>query len=186
MPLQKREAGFSLLELIITIVILSIAAGFTSQAWGWWISKTRHRVILENYHTLFAYARWTAASQNTLVTVCPLSIKNLCIDDWEQPVSVFLDSDNDKAPDGGQILKQISVDLGNYNLRSRTAGRGYFQFNNRGMTHGAMGSLILCPQNLKNGVMSYMPVNIAGRFRAEHDEDRDGIIRLPWGTKLSC
>ena len=186
MPRQKHQAGFSLLELVITIVILSIAAGFTSQAWGWWVNKTRHRAILENYYTLFAFARWSAASHRSLVTVCPLSDKNRCVDDWQQPVSVFLDSDNDKTPDGDQVLRQLTADLGNYTLKSRTAGRGYFQFNSKGMTHGAMGSLVLCPLDPKKGVMSYMPVNIAGRFRVEHDEDGDGIIRLAWGSKLNC
>lgn len=186
MPIQKRQAGFSLLELVITIVILAIVAGFTSQSWGWWISKARHRAILENYYTLFAYARWSAASHRTLVTVCPLSAKNRCVDDWQKPVSVFLDSNNDKIPDGGQILKQLTADLGTYTLRSRTAGRGYFQFNSEGMTHGAMGSLVLCPSDVAEGTMSYMPVNIAGRFRTEQDEDADGSIKLPWGAKISC
>lgn len=186
MPTQPHQAGFTLLELIVTIIILAIVAGFTSQNWGSWISKTRHRAILENYYSLFAYARWTAASNNTLVTVCPLAPNSHCTDDWQQPVTVFLDSNNDKAPDGGEILRQLEVDLGTYTLRSRTAGRGYFQFNDRGMTHGAMGSLVLCPGDPAEGTMSYMPVNIAGRFRAEHDEDADGSIRLPWGATISC
>ncbi|SNC76526.1 type IV fimbrial biogenesis protein FimT [Marinobacter sp. es.048] len=186
MPTTKSLAGFTLIELVITLLILAIAIGFTTHSWSWWASKSRHRAILENYHGLFAYARWTAASQDTLITICPLSAKNICIDDWTQPVSVFLDSDNNKTPDAGSVLRLFRPNLGTYSLRSRTAGRGYFQFNSKGMTHGAMGSLVLCPGNPSEGTMSYMPVNIAGRFRAEHDRDRDGNIKLPWGDKISC
>lgn len=185
MPPYNRAKGFSLLELVMIVVILSIAAGFSSQAWQWWVSKTRHRVILESYYSLFAYARWSAVSHRSLVTVCPLS-KNRCVDDWESPVSIFLDSNNDKAPDGGEILRQLNVELGTYTLRSRTAGRGYFQFNSKGMAYGAMGSLVLCPSNPAEGTMSYMPINIAGRFRAELDHDADGEIKLPWGTTIQC
>lgn len=185
MPPHMRQAGFSLLELAITIVILAIATSFSSQAWSWWVSKTRNRVILEDYHSLFAYARWSAVSHRSLVTVCPLS-NNRCIDDWQRPISIFLDSNNDKAPDGGNVLKQLNIELGTYTVKSRTAGRGYFQFNSKGMTHGAMGSLVLCPSNTDSGTMAYMPVNIAGRFRAELDRDADGEIKLPWGTTVSC
>ena len=186
MPRAKRQAGLSLIELIVTIAILSIVIGFTSQAWSWWVNKTRHRVIVENYYSLFAFARWAAVSNNSLVTVCPLSHQKLCIDDWQKPVSVFLDANNDKAPDNDEILRQLESKLGSFTIKSRTSGRGYFQFTDQGVTHGAMGSLVLCPDNPSLGTMSYMPVNIAGRFRAEHDKDADGIIKLPWGGKVTC
>ncbi|TNE75921.1 MAG: prepilin-type N-terminal cleavage/methylation domain-containing protein [Gammaproteobacteria bacterium] len=183
---NKHQAGFTLLELIITIIILSIATGMTSQAWGWWAAKSRQRAILENYHSLFSFARWNAASSHTLVTVCPLSAASQCVDDWQQPVSVFIDVNNDKSPDGGSVLRQMNANLGSFTLRSRTAGRGYFQFNAKGMTHGAMGSLVLCPRDPASGTMTYMPINIAGRFRVEYDKDGDGIMKLPWGAKISC
>jgi type IV fimbrial biogenesis protein FimT len=54
------------------------------------------------------------------------------------------------------------------------------------MAHGAMGSLMLCPPSPVSGNMSYMAINIAGRFRVERDKDADGQITLPWGTKIHC
>lgn len=186
MHAKRNLAGFTLPELIITIAILAIATGFAVQSWSSVVGKARHRAILEHYHTLFAFARWTAASKRSIVTACPLSTANECIDDWQQPVSVFLDDNKDKKPDNDVILRRLAVDLTAFSLRSRTAGRGYFRFNDEGMSEGAMGSLVLCPEDTSEGTMTYMPVNIAGRFRVEYDMDGDGLMRLPWGTTISC
>ncbi|MDX1817846.1 MAG: GspH/FimT family pseudopilin [Marinobacter sp.] len=183
---QSPEAGFTLLELIITLAILTILSTFVTQGWSRWVNQSRQRALLEDYHAIFAYARWTAASTRSLVTLCPLSDQNRCVDDWTRPVSVFTDRNNDKKPDNDRILRTLAPDFGTFSLRSRTAGRGYFQFNEKGMTHGAMGSLVLCPKDATTGTMTYMPVNLAGRFRVQYDRDADGIIRLSWGGKISC
>jgi type IV fimbrial biogenesis protein FimT len=186
MHIAKSPAGFTLPELVITIAVLAIATGFAAQSFGRWAERSKHRTLIEHYYSVFAFARWSAASQRQLVTVCPLSSQNVCVDNWQKTISVFADSDNDKQPDGGNVIREFPSDLGKFRIRSRTAGRGYFQFNPEGMTHGAMGSLILCPSVPTNGNMSYMAINIAGRFRAEHDEDADGMIKLSWGTKVFC
>jgi type IV fimbrial biogenesis protein FimT len=120
------------------------------------------------------------------VTVCPLSAQNQCTDDWQQTISIFLDTDNNKQPDNGNVIRILKLDKPGFSLRSRTAGRGYFQFDTRGMTHGAMGSLVLCPRRIPSGAMTYMAVNIAGRFRAVSDRDGDGKITLPWGADILC
>ncbi|AXS84465.1 prepilin-type N-terminal cleavage/methylation domain-containing protein [Marinobacter sp. Arc7-DN-1] len=186
MSTAKSPAGFTLPELVITVAVLAIATGFAVQSFGGWIERSNHRTLIEHYHSIFAFARWSAASQRQLITVCPLSSQNKCIDDWQNTISVFVDSDNNKQPDEDTVIREFTPDFGGFRIRSRTAGRGYFQFNPRGMAHGAMGSLILCPSNPASGNMSYMAVNIAGRFRAEHDKDADGMIKLSWGAKVFC
>lgn len=181
-----RQAGFTLAELVISIAILAILTSFAAQSWSSFADRSRQRAILEHFHTLFAYARWSAASERSLVTVCPLSAQNRCEDKWHHAISVFRDADNDKRPDNDEILRRFDADLGLFSLRSRTAGRGYFQFDEEGMSHGAMGSLVLCPPPSGSGTMTYMPMNIAGRFRVEYDNDDDRMMQLPWGTKISC
>lgn len=186
MHAPKRVAGYTLPELVITVSILAIATSFATQSWSSFVSNSRHRAILENYHTLFAFARWTAASKKTIVTACPLSPARRCVDDWALPISIFIDENKDRTPDNDVVLRQVEVDLTSFTLHSRTAGRGYFRFNEKGMSEGAMGSLVLCPDDTSQGTMTYMPVNIAGRFRVEYDHDHDGKIRLAWGATLSC
>lgn len=184
---SKNQAGFTLAEAIVAISILAILASFAAPNWNSFVDRSRQQAIIENLHSLFAYARWTAASNRTLITVCPLSDQNVCLDQWNKPISVFIDSDNDKRPPAsGEILRRFDLELSSFNLRSRTGGRGYFQFDTKGMSPGSMGSLLLCPREPKLGTMSYMPINIAGRFRVEFDRDADGIIRLPWGGIVSC
>ena len=186
MQISMRQGGFSLIELAIVLTILAITTSFAFQGWNIWVHKAQHRAIVEKYHGLFAFARWSAASQRKLVTACPLSDKQVCVDNWALPVTVFIDENNDKQPDNGQILRQLPPELYSFTLRSRTGGRGYFQFNDEGMAHGALGSLVLCPTDTLSGAMTYMPVNMAGRFRVEYDKDADGIIKLRWGVTIKC
>lgn len=186
MLIQQRPAGFTLLELVIAIAILGIVSSLTVQGWSTALERGRHRSILDTYHNFFAFARWAAASKRSLVTICPLSEQNECVDDWQRPVSVFMDADNDKKPDNGEILREMQPVNPPFTMRSRTAGRGYFQFNEKGFAYGSLGSLVLCPANLETATMTYMAVNMAGRFRVQSDKDGDGIIRLRWGAKISC
>lgn len=187
MKLTSNQAGFTLPELIIAVTLLAILAGFTVQGWSTLVHNSRHRTLLNDYQSLFAYARWTAASSNQLITVCPLSTQNRCGDNWAAPVTVFVDENNDKRPDDDDsVLRVFQAELGRFSIHSRTGGRGYFQFNERGMTHGAMGGLVLCAPTPTLGTMTYMAVNIAGRFRAEHDDNADGVIRLRWGATIRC
>jgi type IV fimbrial biogenesis protein FimT len=186
MLIQQRPAGFTLLELVIIIAILGIVSSLAVQGWGAALERSRHRTILDTYHNFFAFARWAAASKRSFVTICPLSEENKCVDDWQRPVSIFLDANNDKQPDNGQILKQMQPVKSPFSMRSRTAGRGYFQFNEKGFAYGSLGSLVLCPANPETATMTYMAVNMAGRFRVQSDEDGDGIIRLHWGAEISC
>ncbi|MFC0702775.1 type IV fimbrial biogenesis protein FimT [Marinobacter persicus] len=186
MKSAKMLAGFTLVELITTIAVLMIVSSIAYQGWNAWIERHRHQTILQEYNTLFSFARWSAASKRSLVTVCPLSDQGICVDDWKRPVSVFIDRNNDKTPDSGEILRQLDAIQKPYHIISRTAGRGYFQFNERGFAHGSLGSLVLCPDSHTNGVMSYMAVNMAGRFRIQSDEDRDRSIKLSWGATVEC
>ncbi|SFM60367.1 GspH/FimT family pseudopilin [Marinobacter zhejiangensis] len=181
------SSGVTLVELLIAITIISIATTFALSNWSRWINDVRHRAQINAYAELFNYGRWMAASQNRLVTLCPLNEANHCEDDWNRPVSVFPDSDNNKQPDNGTVWRILEAPAEPFTVRSRTGGRGYLQFSASGMVHGASGGLVLCPKtDSSGGKMSYLAINRGGRFRAEHDLDGDRHLRLSWGTDIYC
>lgn len=183
----NKARGFTLVELILTLALTAILAGIASTSWTQLVSTTRHTGVINDTHRMFALARSYAVHRRTLTTICPLSETLTCTDDWNNPVSVFPDRNNDKRPDGGRIYRVFNLTKSHSRLYSRTAGRGYFQLSSNGMSHGTMGSLITCSTSGDGGVrMSYLALNIGGRIRTLHDDDGDGNIRLPWGTTVTC
>lgn len=187
MQLLMKARGFTLVELAITLALLALLAGIASTSWTRLISETRHADIVNGTHRMFALARSYAVHRKILTTICPLSAAQRCVDNWNKPVSVFPDRDNDKRPDNGRIHRVFNLSKSHSRLYSRTAGRGYFQLGPDGMSHGTMGSLVACSQSGNQGVaMSYLALNIGGRLRTLRDKDGDGTIRLPWGTTITC
>lgn len=186
MHYPKTARGLTLVELLIAIALFSMLAGIASTSWSSLVAANRHADLVNKTHRLFAIARSHAVHQKILTTICPLSANGRCVDQWDLPVSVFPDPDNNKRPDGTDIHRTFQLSGGHSFLISRTAGRGYFQFSANGMSHGSMGSLIACTRKGGTFEMSYLALNIGGRLRAVHDEDENGEILLPWGTKINC
>ncbi|MHA7811108.1 MAG: GspH/FimT family pseudopilin [Marinobacter adhaerens] len=187
MPNPKNAEGLTLIEAILTLALLSILAGFAVASWTQIAASTRHTELVNGIHRTFAIARSHAVHQKTLTTICPLSAEGECIDDWNLPVSIFPDSNNNKRPDGGNVNRVVNLSSNQSALFSRTAGRGYFQLAPNGMSHGTMGSIIACSSTGSGRVkMSYLALNIGGRLRTLHDENDDGKIVLPWGAEISC
>lgn len=182
---SRSVSGMTLLELLIVLAFISIAGSYALSSWGGWVDTSRHRNLILSYQDHFAYARWEAVTSGNIVTICPLSAANICTDNWNKKVSVFHDDNRDGKPDKNEVLRVISRPEG-FNVTSRTGGKGYLRFSPNGTTYGMTGSLVVCSSHARRKSMSYLALNKGGRLRIQHDDDRDRLITLPWGTKLKC
>ncbi|WP_081698845.1 GspH/FimT family protein [Marinobacter sp. EN3] len=184
MPITQNR-GLTLVELLTTLIILSITLSIAVPAMDKEVVKSRQRELIATYNGAFSFARSQAVHTGALVTICPLTSGNQCVDDWTLPASIFPDRDKDLRPDGNTVWKVIQP-VKNYRMKSRTGGRGYLTFSPSGLVHGASGSLVACPESNSRQPMSYLGVNRGGRFRAVHDKDFDNKIRLSWGALIQC
>lgn len=187
MDARSKNQGLSLIELTIITALLAIIAGFASASLGSLVNTSRHIAIVNETQRMFSLARSYAVSRGTLTTICPLSSEQKCSDNWNAPISIFPDANNDKQPDNAVIYREVSLAIKGTTLYSRTAGRGYFQLAPDGMSHGTIGSIVACSSIKQSKFeMTYMALNMGGRLRILRDDDKDGVITLPWGTTTSC
>ena len=180
-----QNRGFTLLELLITLIILAIVISIAIPAMEREVSNARQRELVITYNGAFSFPRSKAITNSVHVTLCPLASDNRCVDDWTLAAAIFPDADRNQQPDDDTIWKLIPP-VQQYSITSRTGGRGYVTFGPGGLMHGASGSLIACPGSNSSQPMSYLTVNRGGRFRVVHDKDNDNEIRLSWGALITC
>ncbi|WP_158222384.1 GspH/FimT family pseudopilin [Tamilnaduibacter salinus] len=179
-------SGFSLIELITALTILVIVSSAAISAGTQFVQANRHQTLIAGYFSAFQFARAKAATKRDVVTLCPLDTTNTCHDDWEKPVAVFPDANKDRQPDNNVVWRELEAPPEAFRVRSRTGGKGYFRFGMTGMTHGLSGSIVVCPNREKTGLMTYLALNQGGRLRRTLDRNRDDSITLPWGLKIGC
>ena len=70
-PSLKRNAGFTMTELLVTIAIVAVLAGLTEAAMPSLIASSRAKSVASDLMVSFSKARSLAITRNTSVTVVP-------------------------------------------------------------------------------------------------------------------
>jgi len=99
---MKTSDGFTIVELMITIVVLGIALAFAVPNMQGLIMNNRLTSQLNLLSSNLALARNEAVKQNALVLACPSSDGEDCADagtSWEKGWLIFVDRNRNLAPD---------------------------------------------------------------------------------------
>lgn len=99
---MKKSAGFTIIELMITIVVLGIALAFAVPNMQQFIMSNRLTSQLNLLASNLALARNEAVKQNARVVICATTDGESCEDEgvaWDDGWIVFVDRDADLTPD---------------------------------------------------------------------------------------
>lgn len=156
--------GFTLLELIVSIVIVAILASISIPYIHDIVIEQRRTVEQKRLTAALNYARSMAITQGEFVTLCPSSDKIHCVANWQQPLMIFIDRHVKAAVDAHDyLLRRVNaLNYGHLTLKAFPTKR-YFRFHPNGFTDNQNGTFQYCYR----GKGWRLIINRAGRLRQE-------------------
>ena len=104
---KRQQTGFTLYELMITVMVVGIILGFGIPNLRNFTLNSRITGTANDLHAAFMMARTEAAHAKTNVTICasadPMGAAN-CDGTWDQGYVVFIDDDADQVRDAGEAI----------------------------------------------------------------------------------
>ena len=174
-------AGFSLVELIVTVSVLAILAGLTIPAFGgMWLDAQRTTAVNGFIHSVFL-ARSTAVQTGRTVTLCRSVDGQSCshaTEGWQAGWMVFVNSDDDRPPErdmNEQVLSVVSA------WPAGTIHSNRLSYSFRPYVHRVVnGSVVFCDRRGSSQARAII-INSAGRPRTSSRSESNQPLRCPGG-----
>ena len=108
--MNRKDAGFTLIELITVVAIVAITLTIALPTFSNVIQRTRVDTTIHLLGTDMAMARNTAVMRHSHVIVCPRDAAGGCADDqdWSHGWMVFDDPDGNRQPDAERDVLRVS------------------------------------------------------------------------------
>lgn len=130
---MKRAAGFTLIELMITLVVAAVLMGVAIPAMAGLVFRTQLSTATNELGSQLALARTEAVNRGRTAALCGSSTGFACDGQWNRGFAVWVDADRDGTPDANEFLRFFQQP-GNIGL---TAAVAEVAFDARGRRVGA-------------------------------------------------
>ena len=152
---QKAQAGFTLYELLITVIIVGVVLSYGMANLAEFNQNGRMTATANDLHAAFHLARSESARARTNVTICAsanaMAAGANCGGTWDQGYIVFVDDDGDlnRAGANETILRRHGVVETGVNMNF-VNGATYFSYASTGLGRGnvagqpAVSQVIMC------------------------------------------
>lgn len=189
------QQAYSLLELMITVAIITILAVLSLPALYPAEEKEAEQIFLQ-MAALLSEARAAAISRHSSVVICPGTLANVCNSNWNAGLLVFIDNNQNRQLDPDESLIARNAWGADMSASPRHL-RGTLQwrvFGNRqsirisplGEIEDQNGSLTWCPPSGSPVSAHQMVLNSSGRVRLATDQNGDGFREDSQGRALRC
>lgn len=178
--------GFTFIELIVSISVTSILAAIAIPSFSHFIVKMRVDNEISKLHRLLLITRNAAINSGQKAIICPLNDSSQCTTQWQNELSVFIDSNDNKILDGNEKIISIKAAINIEDKLVYGKGRTKITFKPTGTLSGlANGTFRYCPQSYTNYSKGIV-IARSGRVYQSSDIDNDGIDENRGGKEISC
>lgn len=185
---MKTPRGFTLVELLFSIAILSILSMLALSLWTEIQMRMATRATIKTITDGLTLARNHAITMQSDVLVCGSSTMQTCDNNWQTGILVLRDPDRNGEP---ERLEDV---IGFYKIPANGAHiswRGFgssngVSYNRMGQTSVSNGSFTYCPATRETHHARQVVINRAGRVRLSRDRNGNGIHEDSNGRDIAC
>lgn len=176
-----KQQGFTLIELSIVLAITALLFILGSSSYSHIVDKFNYQRDRAAIYMLLQSTRQAAIDNLTAAILCPSIDQILCINDWTNPLMIFIDTNNNRKHEPEEQLiyqynefmsTEVSITYPNKQIR----------FNSQGMVGNYNGTLSYCFKDYILGIIISRP----GRIRFARDLDGDHIPDVNYNTPITC
>lgn len=192
--MTARDAGFTLVELMVTVVVAAILLAVGVPSFRELIQNNRLATATNEVVATLHLARSEAVKGNARVTVCKSANGTSCVTsgNWSQGWLVFTDPNSNAAYDSGtetllRVQGKISGDVSVTGDGSLADYVSYVGSGQSKLTDGALqsGIILICDARGDKAARAVLGSGV-GHIRLGNDSNGDGIVEDASGTNLSC
>lgn len=181
---MERQQGLTLIELLVTVTLLSLLLSAAMPALSYWFNKQQADGAAYSALRHVAKARALAVEDNRRISFCGVNNSNECVRNNIREYVVFYDRAYDHAIDSDdKVYSRFKLSYsGRVRLRVGTAT--FIAFEPSGYAR-VPGSLYFCPKSGDKKLMRRVTVSSAGRpYYAPKDAGK-GYVLTPEGQEVT-
>lgn len=186
------SAGFTLLELLITMLLIAILSSLAGPSFVDLIAENRRQSSLGSIFGMLSTARSEAVTRADTVVACGSADQSTCNStSWENGWIVFAD-DGAGAATADDGARQADEELirvgqaagGDITIRTRNfPNAGRVSFNQDGFAEDS-GTFVVCDGDPKEAAA--LVLNLSGQARMAVDENANEFLNIDTGEVTSC
>ena len=178
--------GFTLIELMVSVSITSILLTIAIPNFSDFIVRMRVDNEISQLHRLLLITRNAAINSGQNAIICPLNRSLKCTDQWQNELSVFIDSNQNKEFDAKEEVIKIRAEIVSGDQLVYGKRRNKITFSPTGQLSGlANGTFRYCPKDHKNKSRGIV-IARSGRIYQSSDNNHDGIDENRGNKKITC
>lgn len=186
--MRKQANGFSLMEILLTLGLLTVLMSISITDWQAAIEIRKGEEVLNRIAGALNLARSEAIKSGSTTTFCRSVNSISCGGQWHDGLIVFTDLNANRVIDQSDqmiLTAQFEDVPGTVKWRA-FQNRQYIQINGQGEILFQSGNFTFCPDSGNPVLIRQLVIGPTGRIRIAVDQDGDGIRENASGRPIDC